>query len=78
MKQRLGCAVFVVTGLAWLAYVLFDLFAATLGDCGDDKLCTYYRDYVSGLIMWRGLAVALMLILAYLAWRSFRNDHDAH
>jgi hypothetical protein len=76
VKHRVGCAAFVVIGLAWLGFVLFDLFAATLGDCGDDKACNFYRSYVSGFIMWRGLAVALLLILAYLAFRFFHKDDD--
>jgi hypothetical protein len=70
VKKRLGCFGFTLVGLAWLAFVLFEFVATNLGDCGSpDDACTFYRPYVTGYIIWRGIAVALMLILAYAAWR---------
>jgi len=76
VKHRLGCVVFTVLGLAWFGFVAFELFATTLGDCGDDAPCKFYRGYVEGFIFWRGLGVALLLILAYLLFRSFAKDDD--
>ena len=76
MKHRIGCIIFTILGLAWLGYFLFDLFATTMGDCGDDKACNFYRQYVSGFVLWRGLAVALLLILAYLGFRFLYKDRD--
>ena len=77
MKYRLGCGAFVVVGLAWLGFVLFDFVATTMGDCASpDDACTFYRSYVEGFILWRGLAVALLLILAFLAFRFFHKDED--
>jgi hypothetical protein len=76
MKRRLGCIVFTVLGVAWLAFVFFDMVGANMGDCGDDRACNFYRPFVSGMVIWRGLAVALVLILAYLAFRQFHKDED--
>lgn len=77
MKKKLGCLGFVAIGLVWLAFVLFDLMGATMGDCiSPDDACTFYRPYVTGFIFWRGIAVALMLILAYAAWRYFSPEDD--
>ncbi|OGS50386.1 MAG: hypothetical protein A3J40_12035 [Erythrobacter sp. RIFCSPHIGHO2_12_FULL_63_10] len=63
-------------GLAWLTFVAFDLFATTLGDCAGETECEFYRGYVEGFVFWRGLSVALLLILAYLLFRSFVKDDD--
>lgn len=76
MKHRVGCIVFTVLGLAWLGYFLFDLFATTLGDCGTDQACNFYRPYVDGFVFWRGIAVALILVLAYLAFRFLYRDDN--
>lgn len=77
MRKRLGCIAFVVIGLAWLCFVCFDLFAATLGDCASSNdACTFYRKYIEGFIIWRGIAVALILILAYVAWRYVSPEDD--
>jgi len=65
-----------LVGLAWLGFVAFELFATSLGDCGDDDPCNFYRPYVEGFIFWRGLGVALLMILAYLLFRSFTKDYD--
>lgn len=63
---------FVLLGLAWLGYVAVDLFGHTFGDCVDAS-CENYRSAMRGMITWRGLFVALMLILAY---RFFRKERD--
>jgi amino acid transporter len=76
VKHRLGCVLFTVVGLAWLGFVSFELFATTLGDCVEGTPCEFYRGYVEGFVFWRGLAVALLLILAYLGFRAFTKDDD--
>ncbi len=76
MEHRNGCIVFTVVGLAWLGFFLFEWFATTMGDCGDDQACNFYRGYVDGFVFWRGLAVALLLILAYLGFRFLYKDDD--
>ena len=77
MKKRVGCIAFVVIGLAWFGFVSFGLLASTMGDCASpDDACTFYRGYVGGFIIWRGIAVALMLILAYAAWRYVSPEDD--
>jgi hypothetical protein len=77
VKKQLGCIGFTVVGLAWLAFVLFEIVATSMGDCvSPDDACTFYRPYVTGYIIWRGIAVALMLILAYAAWRYVSPEDD--
>ena len=76
MRRRIGCVVFTIVGLAWLAFVGLDLFAITLGDCIKGSECEFYKPYVSGLVFWRGIAVALGLILAYLFFRAMTKDDD--
>jgi hypothetical protein len=76
VTHRIGCIIFVVLGLAWLGYFTLDFVGSTMGDCGDDTACSFYRPYVSGFVIWRGIAVALMLILAYLGFRFLNKDDD--
>jgi hypothetical protein len=77
VKYRLGCVVFTIVGLGWLGFVAFEFFATTLGDCGSDQPCQFYRPFVDGFVFWRGLAVALLLILAFLFFRAFiGTDRD--
>ncbi len=76
MRHRIGCISFTVLGLAWLGFFFVDLLGATLGDCAEDSACDFYRGYVTGMVFWRGLAVALILVLAYLAFRFFYKDDD--
>ena len=76
MKHRIGCVAFTVAGLGWLGFVAVDLFATALGDCVPGTECEFYRSYVSGYVFWRGLAVALILVLAYLLFRSVTKDDD--
>ena len=80
MKKRLGCLSFIIVGLAWLGFVLFDFVATNMGDCvSPTDACTFYRPYVTGFIIWRGIAVVLMLVLAYAAWRYISlEDDDVH
>ena len=76
MRHRIGCAVFVVLGLVWLGYTMLHLVVSGLGNCAGDEACEFYRPFVSGSIIWRGIAVALMLILAYLGFRALNRDDD--
>ena len=76
MTHRIGCIVFTVIGFAWLGFFLVDLVGATLGDCIEGSACEFYRSYVSGMVIWRGIAVALILILAYLGFRFLYKDDD--
>ena len=79
MRRRIGCIIFVLVGLAWLAFVSIELLGSIMGDCAspDDK-CSFYRGYVSGYVFWRGLAVALLLLIAYAFWRRLIEDDDVH
>ena len=76
MKYRLGCAAFILVGLAWLGFFLIEFIGTTMGDCVQDSPCEFYRGYVSGFVVWRGIAVALMLILAFLAFRFLYKEDD--
>jgi hypothetical protein len=68
--------VFTVIGLAWLGFFLLEWMGAAMGDCIQGSECELYRSYVSGYVLWRGIAVALLLILAYLAFRFFFKEDD--
>ena len=77
MKRRIGCAVFLLLGILWLAFVGFDAFVHTYGDCfGDNDLCTQLKRASTGLVMWRGFAVGLLLGIAYAVYRRFFEDED--
>ena len=76
MKHRIGCIIFVLLGLGWLGFFFIDVLGATLGDCVQGSACERYRPYVMGMVFWRGIAVALLLILAYLAFRVLYKDDD--
>ena len=77
MRKRLGCIGFTLVGLAWLGFVFFEFVATNLGDCVyRDDACSFYRPYVTGVVVWRGIAVAMMLILAYAAWRYVSPEDD--
>ncbi|HZF94517.1 MAG TPA: hypothetical protein VEZ20_06545 [Allosphingosinicella sp.] len=76
MRHRLGCAAFTIVGLLWLGYTSFHLLVDGLGNCAGDAMCESYRRTSSGLIVWRGIAVALFLILAYLGFRALNRDDD--
>ena len=77
MRHHVGCVIFVSLGLAWLGYFMVDFFATNVGDCAfPDDACSFYRGYVSGYVWWRGIAVALLLILAYLGFRRLTKDDD--
>jgi hypothetical protein len=76
VRRRVGCAVFLVLGLLWLGFVGFDLFVHTFGDCGDDQMCVRLRQANGGLVFWRGLAVGLLLCIAYSIYRRFFEDKD--
>ncbi|MGI4731285.1 MAG: hypothetical protein ACRYFW_06010 [Janthinobacterium lividum] len=65
---------FVVIGVGWLCFVCFDLFIHTFGDCGDERFCIAYKDVAAGLVFWRGLCVAILIVVAY---RFFRKEPDA-
>jgi hypothetical protein len=77
VKRRIGCAVFLLLGILWLAFVGFDAFVHTYGDCfGDNDLCTQLKRASTGLVMWRGFAVGLLLGIAYAVYRRFFEDED--
>ena len=76
MKHRIGCAVFLLLGLLWLGFVVFDLFVHTFGDCGDDQMCVSLRQANGALVFWRGLAVGLLLCIAYALYRRFFEEED--
>jgi len=65
VKRRLVQALFVVLGLVWLGYTAFEFFAFNFGDGCDEGLCRDYRIASTGLVFWRGLCVAFILIFAY-------------
>jgi hypothetical protein len=69
VKRRLIQALFVVLGLAWLGYSACDLFARTFGDCFDNQVCQNFKSTSMQLVFWRGLCVAIILVLAYRIFR---------
>ena len=76
MKRRIGCVTFTLIGLAWLGYFFIEWFALTQSDCGNDQACVSYSSYVQGFIFWRGLSIALLIIMAYLIVRRFTKGDD--
>lgn len=76
MKRTIGCTIFLLIGLAWLAYTGFDLFVHLWGNCGDDTLCDALKNANGSRIMWRGFGVGLLLIIAYAGYRYFYEDED--
>ena len=76
MKRALGCSVFILLGLAWLLFTGYDLFVHLFGNCGNDRLCDALKNANGGRIMWRGLAVGLLLCIAYAVYRRFFEDQD--
>jgi hypothetical protein len=69
VKRRLIQALFIVLGLAWLGYSVFDLFVSTFGDCFDDQVCQNFKSTSAQLVFWRGLCVAFILIFLYRVFR---------
>ena len=76
MKRKLGCAAFLLLGLALLGFTLFMGMANSLGDCGTGDLCVAIKNAEEGRIFWRGVAVGLLLIMAYALYRRFFEDED--
>jgi hypothetical protein len=74
-KRTLGCALFSVLGIAWLCFTGLLMFAAAFGDCSGEA-CAAAKNAEGGLILWRGIAVGLLLILAYVGYRHFVEDDD--
>jgi hypothetical protein len=73
VSRRAIQILFVALGLAWLAFTLFDLVASTAGDCFDNQWCWGRKSIALDLVFWRGLCVALILVIAY---RMVRKDAD--
>jgi hypothetical protein len=74
-KRTLGCALFSILGMAWLLFTAFLMVATSFGDCSGES-CATAKNAEGGLILWRGIAVGLLLILAYVAYRRFFEDND--
>jgi hypothetical protein len=64
---------FVLIGLAWMAFVSWDLFIHAFGDCGGDQMCENYKRAAGGLVFWRGLCVGLLIVGAYRLFRKEPN-----
>ena len=68
-------AVFVILALLWGLFCAFDLFVNVYGDCGEpDDMCEALKRTSAGLVLWRGLAVTLMLFIAYRFFRMEREE----
>jgi hypothetical protein len=65
-----------VLGLAWLGFTIFVGMANNLADCGTGPNCIAIREAEAGRIWWRGIAVGLLLIIAYAVYRRFFEDED--
>ena len=65
MKLTLIRISFGVAGLAWAGWSIFVFVFSGMGDCGDDYFCNLARDSNQAMVFWRGLAVALIIALAY-------------
>jgi hypothetical protein len=74
-RRRLIQVVFVLIGLLWLGFVFVDFLGSRLGDCVDeDPLCEGYKRAQGGLTFWRGLAVTLIIFVAYRIFREEREE----
>ena len=74
--HRVGCVLFVIIGFAWSVFTFVDLAGNSMGNCGRDPLCVELNNTSGSLVMWRGFAVGLLLILCYLFFRSMTKDDD--
>jgi hypothetical protein len=73
VSRRAIQVIFVILGLLWGLFCLFELFVSVYGDCVDDELCVALKNTSAGLVLWRGLAVTLILFIAY---RFFRKEPE--
>lgn len=73
MQRRAIQLLFVTIGLAWLGFTFVDFIGSVFGDCGDDRFCDGRKEIATDLVFWRGLCVAIIIVLAY---RYFRKDPD--
>jgi hypothetical protein len=66
---------FIVTEILWLVFVGYQLTFFLVTECVDEA-CRRYDGYQLGLYFWRGIAVGLLIWLAYrFAVRRFgRSD----
>jgi hypothetical protein len=76
VRRKLGCAMFLALGLAWFGFTVFMGMANSLGDCGTDNLCIAIKNAEEGRIIWRGIALGLLLIIAYAGYRRFFEGKD--
>ena len=74
-KRRLIQIAFVVLGLAWMGFIVVDLFGSTIGDCiENDASCERAKELVSSRWFWRSLAVTLLIFMAYRFLRVEPED----
>ena len=73
MSRRGIQILFVALGVGWLLFTMYDFFIQTFGDCGGDRLCAAYKNAAGNLVMWRGICIALIIVVAY---RFFRKEPD--
>ena len=65
--------ILILFTVCWCAFVFVDVMGSVLGDCFEDRYCQGVKRYSMGHAFWRGLAVELMAILAYLLFSRRRN-----
>ncbi len=74
MKRQIALIALVIFSLCWLGWTFMMLLGATLADCFSEAYsrCWAGKEYAPALILWRGLAVELVAILAYLLFAPRR------
>ena len=73
VKESTAFALLVLFTLGWAAYSAFEFYLSTLNsDCGYSpaEVCTRYAQYEQQLIVWRGLALQLAAVLAFVGLRK--------
>jgi len=74
MSKANARVILLAFSVCWGAFVFFNLMGSILGDCFHDRYCQGVKEYAAGHAFWRGLAVELMAILAYLLYSRRRTS----
>ena len=72
MNWRFPTIILFLFSVGWLIYVLTTFLSAIGDDCSyvRTEACRTFMRYVPQLILWRGAAIELIAIAAYLRFRK--------
>jgi hypothetical protein len=72
VRSTIAVTLLVLFSVAWGGWVFFQLFANAIATCDyeNDAGCRAFKEYAPPLILWRGLAVELLAIVAFILLRK--------